>query len=117
MDDHNAAVHLILAQGEIGETYLIGSGDERSNQQIMRLILELMGQEPDAYDHVADRPGHDLRYSNNSTKIRTELGWQPRPTATSGPGWPPPIDWYRDNEWWWKPQKEATEARYQVLGR
>jgi dTDP-glucose 4,6-dehydratase len=116
VDDHNEAVHLILAAGRIGETYLIGSGDERSNRQILELILELMDQPADAYDHVPDRPGHDLRYSNDSTKIRTELGWQPRyGDFRSGLG--ATIDWYRHNEWWWKPQKEATEARYKLLGR
>ena len=116
VDDHNAAVHLILSRGEIGETYLIGSGDERSNKQIMRLILELTGQDPAAYDHVPDRPGHDLRYSNDSTKIRTQLGWQPV-YGDFRAGLAATIDWYRGNEWWWKPQKEATEARYQALGR
>jgi dTDP-glucose 4,6-dehydratase len=116
VDDHNAAVHLILSQGKIGETYLIGSGDERSNKQIMQLVLELMGQAPDAYDHVPDRPGHDLRYSNDTTKIRTELGWRPG-YGDFRAGLASTIGWYRDNEWWWKPQKEATEARYQILGR
>ena len=116
VDDHNAAVHLILSRGAIGGTYLIGSGDERSNQQVMGLILELMGHDPDAYDHVPDRPGHDLRYSNDTTKIRTELGWRPR-YGDFRAGLAATIDWYRGNEWWWKPQKEATEARYQLLGR
>ena len=116
VDDHNAAVHLILSGGRIGETYLIGSGDERSNRQIMQLILELMGQDPNSYDHVTDRPGHDLRYSNNTAKIRAELGWQPR-YGDFPAGLAATIDWYRKNEWWWKPQKEATEVRYQVLGR
>jgi dTDP-glucose 4,6-dehydratase len=109
-------VHLILSRGKIGETYLIGSGDERSNKQIMQLILELTRQDPTAYDHVPDRPGHDLRYSNDSTKIRTELGWQPV-YGDFRAGLAATIDWYQGNEWWWKPQKEATEARYQVLGR
>ena len=77
VDDHNAAVHLILSKGAPGETYLIGSGDERNNKEILELILELMGQPADAFDHVPDRPGHDLRYSNDSTKIRTQLGWTP----------------------------------------
>jgi dTDP-glucose 4,6-dehydratase len=116
VDDHNAAVHLILSQGKLGETYLIGSGDECSNKQIMGLILELMDQPADAYDYVPDRPGHDLRYSNNTTKIRTELGWRPR-YGDIRSGLAATIDWYRHNEWWWKPRKEATEARYQVLGR
>jgi dTDP-glucose 4,6-dehydratase len=116
VDDHNDAVHLILDQGQIGETYLIGSGDERSNKQIMELILELMGQPSDGYEHVPDRPGHDLRYSNDSTKIRTELGWKPR-YGDFRAGLASTIDWYRHNEQWWKPQKDATETRYLELGR
>jgi dTDP-glucose 4,6-dehydratase len=75
-----------------------------------------MGHPTDAYDHVADRPGHDLRYSNDSTKLRTELGWQPR-FADFRVGLAATIDWYRENEWWWKPHKESTEARYGIIGR
>ena len=116
VDDHNAAVHAILAGGAPGQTYLIGTGDERSNADIMALVLELMGQPADAFDFVPDRPGHDLRYANDSTRIRTELGWQPR-YGDFRAGLAATIDWYRHNEWWWKPQKEATEAKYQVLGR
>jgi dTDP-glucose 4,6-dehydratase len=116
VDDHNAAVHAILAGGAPGQTYLIGTGDERSNAQIMALVLELMGQAPDAFDHVPDRPGHDLRYANDSTKLRTELGWAPR-YGDFRAGLEATIAWYRDNDWWWRPQKEATEARYQLLGR
>ena len=116
VDDHNAAVHLILESGRIGETYLIGSGDERSNREILGLILELMDADPDGFDHVRDRPGHDLRYSNDSTKIRTELGWQPR-YGDFRAGLAATIEWYRHNEWWWKPQKDATEERYRQLGR
>ena len=116
VDDHNAAVHLILAGGAPGQTYLIGTGDERSNAGIMALVLELMGQPADAFDHVPDRPGHDLRYANDSTRIRAELGWQPR-YGDFRAGLAATIDWYRDNDWWWRPQKDATEARYQLLGR
>jgi dTDP-glucose 4,6-dehydratase len=116
VDDHNDAVHLILDGGRIGETYLIGSGDECSNAEILGAVLELMGQAPDAYDLVPDRPGHDLRYSNDSTKIRSELGWQPRyPEFRDGLA--ATIEWYRDNDWWWRPQKDAAEAKYDVLGR
>jgi len=71
VDDHNAAVHLILSTGRIGETYLIGSGEERSNKQILELLLELMGQAPDAYDHVPDRPGHDRRYAIDARTFRS----------------------------------------------
>jgi dTDP-glucose 4,6-dehydratase len=116
VDDHNEAVHLILDRGRAGETYLIGSGDERSSKQIIELILELMGAPADAYDYVPDRPGHDLRYANDSSKIRAELGWEPR-YGDFRAGLAATIDWYRRNEWWWRPQKDATEARYELLGR
>lgn len=116
VDDHNAAVHLILGAGRSGETYLIGSGDERSNRQILAAILTAMDQPADAFDFVPDRPGHDLRYSNDSSKIREELGWVPA-YGDFTRGLAATIDWYRANEWWWKPQKAATEARYAALNR
>lgn len=116
VDDHNAAVHLILDKGRVGETYLIGSGEERSNKDILALILSLMGEPADAYDHVADRPGHDLRYANETTKLRTELG--ARPVHEDFPsGLAATIEWYRSHAWWWQPQKAGTEAKYRVLGR
>lgn len=116
VDDHNDAIHRIIIGGRIGHTYLIGSGDERSNKEIVELILELMGHPPGAYDHVPDRPGHDLRYSNDSGKLRAELGWEPQ-YADFRAGLAATIEWYIENEWWWEPQKSGTEARYQVLGR
>jgi dTDP-glucose 4,6-dehydratase len=116
VDDHNAAVHAILDRGRAGETYLIGSGDERSNREILELILELMGQPADAFDFVSDRPGHDLRYSNDSTKLRTELSWAPE-YGDFRAGLQATIDWYAANEWWWAPTKDATEALYQKIGR
>jgi dTDP-glucose 4,6-dehydratase len=75
-----------------------------------------MDQPEDAFDFVQDRPGHDLRYSNDSSKIRTELGWVPQ-YADFTEGLAATIDWYRANEWWWKPQKAETEARYKALNR
>ena len=116
VDDHNDAVHRIIANGRIGETYLIGSGEERSNRQIVEKILTLMDRPADDYLLVDDRPGHDLRYSNDSTKLRTELGWSPQypdfDTALAAT-----IDWYRANPTWWKAQKTPTEATYKLLGR
>ena len=103
VDDHNEAVHLILSGGAAGETYLIGSGDERSNADILAVLLESMGEPADAFDHVPDRPGHDLRYSNDSTKIRTQLGWTPR-YGDFRAGLEATIEWYRGNDWWWKPR-------------
>ena len=116
VDDHNAAVLLILEKGRIGETYLIGSGEERQNKDILTELLDVMGQPADAFDFVPDRPGHDLRYAIDSTKIRTELGWAPK-YRTLREGLVATVDWFSENGWWWKPLKEATEARYQKLGR
>lgn len=114
--DHNSAVWTILEKGRIGETYLIGADGEENNKAVVELVLELMGLEPTAYDHVSDRPGHDMRYAIDSTKLRTELGWAPRYT-TFRDGLADTIAWYRANEAWWRPQKDATEAKYAQLGR
>ncbi|MGN8245669.1 dTDP-glucose 4,6-dehydratase [Cellulomonas soli] len=116
VDDHNAAVWAIIDKGRIGETYLIGADGEKDNKTVIELILELMGQEPTAYDHVNDRPGHDMRYAIDASKLRTELGWVPQYT-TFRDGLAATIDWYRANEAWWRPQKDATEAKYAQLGR
>jgi dTDP-glucose 4,6-dehydratase len=116
VDDHNAAVHLILEKGRAGETYVIGSGDERSNKEVFELLLELMDRPRDWYDHVADRAGHDLRYSNDSTKIRTELGWTPRYVDFRA-GLAATIDWYRANRPWWEPVKAGIEASYAAKGQ
>ena len=77
-DDHSAAVLVILAGGRIGETYLIGADGERSNLEVVGDILEAFGRPRDDYDLVNDRPGHDLRYAIDSSKLRDELGWRPR---------------------------------------
>jgi len=116
VDDHNAAVHLVLQKGKIGDTYLIGSGDERNNKYIFQTLLELMGKPEDWYDHVTDRKGHDLRYSNNSDKLRNELGWKPR-YENLRDGLQATIDWYKANEPWWKAQKAAVEAAYAKQGQ
>jgi len=116
VDDHNSAVWAILERGRLGETYLIGADGEKSNRDVVELLLELSGQRADAYDHVQDRPGHDLRYAIDAGKLRAELGWSPSYT-TFGDGLAATLRWYRDNEAWWRPQKDATERRYAVLGR
>lgn len=114
-DDHSSAVLAILEEGEIGETYLIGADGERNNKAIVELILSLLGEPSDAYEHVADRPGHDLRYAIDSTKLRRELGWRPRFRDFEA-GLAATIEWYRANEAWWAPAKDATEAFYASKG-
>lgn len=116
VDDHNAAVWEILTRGQIGETYLIGADGEVDNKTVVETLLDLMGQPRDAYDLVSDRPGHDLRYAIDATRLRDELGWTPRFTSFRD-GLAATVDWYRANEAWWRPQKDATEARYSTLGR
>lgn len=115
-EDHSSGVLTILEKGKIGETYLIGADGERDNKSVIQLILKHMGKDENDFDHVNDRPGHDLRYAIDSTKLRTELGWVPKYTDFEK-GLQDTIDWYKDNEAWWKPQKEETEARYKELGR
>ncbi len=115
-NDHSSAVLTILEKGAIGETYLIGADGERNNKEVVELILEEMGQPRDAYDHVTDRAGHDLRYAIDSTKLRTELGWTPQ-FADFESGLAATIAWYRDNESWWAPSKDQTEAFYASKGQ
>ena len=115
-EDHSSAVWEILTRGRIGETYLIGADGERSNIDVLRAILEAMGKDPDDFDWVRDRPGHDRRYAIDPTKLRTELGWEPKHTDFAE-GLERTIEWYRDNEAWWRPAKEATEARYREQGQ
>ncbi|PRY61534.1 dTDP-glucose 4,6-dehydratase [Knoellia remsis] len=111
VDDHNRAVWTIIDRGAIGETYLIGADGEVDNKTVVRDILELMGRGADDYDHVTDRPGHDRRYAIDSTRLRTELGWTPE-FGSFRDGLAATIEWYRDNEDWWRPMKAATEEKY-----
>ncbi|MGE0216675.1 dTDP-glucose 4,6-dehydratase [Mycolicibacterium sp.] len=111
VDDHNAAVWRILTGGTVGRTYLIGADGERDNLAVLRTILALMGRSPDDFDHVPDRAGHDLRYAIDPGPLRDELGWRPAHTDFEA-GLRATIDWYRDNESWWRPVKDAVEASY-----
>ncbi|WP_271394366.1 dTDP-glucose 4,6-dehydratase [Neomicrococcus lactis] len=114
-DDHSSAVLTILDRGTIGETYLIGADGEKNNREVVETILTAMGRDSQDFEHVTDRAGHDLRYAIDSTRLRTELGWQPRYTDFQE-GISRTIAWYQDNEQWWRPQKEATEAFYAARG-
>ena len=117
VDDHNTAVHLILERGTIGETYIIGAdNDHVNNKQVIELICELM--DAPGYEHVADRPGHDMRYAMDSTKLRRELGWQPQYTDRDlRDGLTHTIQWYRDNTDWWQGAKEQVENTYATRGQ
>ena len=116
VDDHNSAVWTILNDGRIGETYLIGADGEQNNKDVIEAVLGLLGQPTDAYDLVADRPGHDMRYAIDSSKLRAELGWMPKYRNVTE-GLQATIDWYAANESWWRPAKEATEAKYAKTGQ
>ncbi len=115
-EDHSSGVLAILEKGELGETYLIGADGEKNNKEVVEMILEEMGKDPKDYEHVADRPGHDLRYAIDASKLREELDWQPKYTDFKS-GLKATIDWYKDNEAWWKPQKAETEAKYKKAGQ
>jgi dTDP-glucose 4,6-dehydratase len=115
-NDHSTGVWTILNKGKIGETYLIGSNGEKNNKEVVELMLELMGKEKTDYDHVNDRHGHDLRYAIDNSKLRTELGWEPQFTDFET-GLKDTIDWYTDNEAWWKAEKDAVEANYAKNGQ
>jgi dTDP-glucose 4,6-dehydratase len=115
-EDHSSGVLAILERGRVGETYLIGADGERSNLEVVRLILGLMGRDRDDFEWVNDRPGHDLRYAIDATKLRDELGWAPAYRDFEA-GLAATVAWYREHPEWWRPQKAATEARYQTLGR
>ena len=115
-DDHSTGVWTILTKGRLGETYLIGANGERNNITVLRDILTVMGKSPDDFDWVKDRPGHDRRYAIDSTKLRTELGWEPTHTDFQK-GLERTIEWYTENRAWWEPAKAATEAKYKQQGQ
>jgi dTDP-glucose 4,6-dehydratase len=111
-EDHSSAVLAILEHGKLGETYMIGTNGEKSNKEVLDMILNLMGKPWDYFETVADRPGHDLRYAIDATKLKRELGWMPKHTNFES-GLAETIKWYQENIEWWKPQKSSTEAKYQ----
>lgn len=115
-DDHSSAVLAVIEKGLVGETYLIGADGEKNNKEVLEMILEMMDCPRDAYDHVSDREGHDLRYAIDSSKLRSELGWEPRFDNFEA-GLASTIDWYRSNQHWWRPQKDETEAKYREQGK
>jgi dTDP-glucose 4,6-dehydratase len=110
VEDHCAALALLLDRGRGGEVYNIGSNDERGNIQVVRRILEVLGKPESLIRFVADRPGHDRRYAIDSSKLRQELGWQPRHDFEAGLA--ATISWYLANERWWRRVTSGEYATY-----
>ena len=106
VDDHCRGIHKVLMNGRAGEVYNIGGGRELTNNEITSLILAAMGKDESSIEYVEDRKGHDLRYSVDWTKIKNELGYEPQVKFEDGLR--DTIQWYRDNESWWKPLKERA---------
>ncbi|WP_030668680.1 dTDP-glucose 4,6-dehydratase [Streptomyces rimosus] len=106
VDDHCRAIQLVLAKGRAGEVYNVGGGNEQTNSAITGKLLELTGADWRSVRRVADRKGHDLRYSLDESKIRDELGY--RPLIPFERGLADTVAWYRDNPGWWKPVKSRT---------
>ena len=115
-NDQSNAVLDILERGRIGETYLIGADGEKSNREVVELILQLMGHSPADYEHVRDRPGHDRRYAIDSSKLCVELGWRPRYRDFRA-GLEHTIQWYTDNRQWWHASKDMVEQTYAKQGQ
>lgn len=94
VDDHNRAVDLVITKGKIGETYLIGANNERANIDVVKSILKILGKPESLIEFVTDRPGHDLRYAIDASKIQRELGW--KPSYEFEEGLKQTIKWYQD---------------------
>ncbi|HVN62125.1 MAG TPA: dTDP-glucose 4,6-dehydratase [Gaiellaceae bacterium] len=109
VDDHCAAIELVLREGKAGEIYNVGGGEEVENRTIAASIVELTGADPELLRRVDDRPGHDRRYSLDSGKLRA-LGW--RTTHTLADGLPATVEWYRANRAWWEPIKSGEYRAY-----
>lgn len=107
--DHCSAVDFILHHGKIGEIYNIGTGQEKQNMEVTKLILKYLGKDESSIEYVKNRPGHDIRYSLDHTKLQ-ELGWQPRYQFEDA--LKNTIEWYKDHEGWWKKIKSGEYLEY-----
>lgn len=105
--DHCRALDLLIERGQPGEVYNVGGGNEMKNVDLTHLILEILGRPRSLIQPVADRPGHDRRYSLDTSKLGA-AGWQPRERFDEGLR--ATVEWYRDNEWWWRPIKEQDAS-------
>lgn len=115
VEDHARALELVMKTGKLGESYNIGGNEERTNLEVVKTICAALDKKrprtggkkyADLIEFVTDRPGHDRRYAIDASKIERELGWKPEETFETGIA--STIDWYLDNEWWWRPIREKT---------
>lgn len=113
--DHCRAIETILQKGQLGDTYCIGGmTEEVSNLAVAKLLLKILGLPDNRIDHVTDRPGHDVKYAIDWTKLNQELGWQPEHNFEE---WlRTTVDWYKANEAWWGALSEESEAFYRQSG-
>jgi dTDP-glucose 4,6-dehydratase len=109
VEDFARAIDTVLLNGAPGGAYNVGGPDEEENIQVVRRILELTGRDGSLIEHVTDRPGHDRRYSLASDKVK-RLGWEP--LVRFEEGLPRTVDWYRENEWWWRPIRSGEYRDY-----
>ncbi len=100
VEDHCIAIDLIIHKGRVGEVYNIGGHNERTNLQVVKTVLKELGKSEDLIKYVTDRPGHDMRYAIDPTKIHNELGWQPKTLFDEGIK--KTVKWYLDNKKWWE---------------
>jgi dTDP-glucose 4,6-dehydratase len=111
VEDHCSGIDFVLHQGRPGEVYNLGGGNERHNIEVTKLILKLLGKPESLIRPVKDRPGHDRRYALDCAKVKA-LGWEPARDYEAGMA--ETVEWYRKNEWWWRPIKSGEfKAFYQ----
>lgn len=110
VEDHCRAIDMILEKGKIGETYCIGGNGEKENIWIVKKLLELLDSDESMIEYVKDRPGHDRRYAINFDKIKNELGWEPSVTLEEGLA--QTVEWFKQNEAWWKNVKSGEYQKY-----
>ena len=110
VEDHCRAIDAIIRKGKIGETYCVGGNGEKPNIEIVKTILSIMGLDEDKIEYVEDRKGHDRRYAINFDKIKNELGWEPQVTFEEGIK--KTVEWFQQNEAWWKAVKSGEYQEY-----
>jgi dTDP-glucose 4,6-dehydratase len=108
VEDHASAIEAVLMKGRLGESYCVGGDSERNTVEVAHAILDKLGKSYDLIKHTTDRPGHDPRYAMDHSKLTNELGW--KPSVTFEEGIEKTIQWYKDNEDWWKPISKVAES-------